>query len=78
MLARPLIVLRSRQIEIYSAVWALDGRLRVYTMMYASSLQEQKFLTSLRVEKAAFESLIATKAHMAVSVDQVGFAAHPE
>ncbi len=45
--------------------------LQVFFLMYESSLQEQKYLSSIRNEKQAFEALIAAKAHMALVVDQV-------
>ena len=36
--------------------------LRVYFMMYTGSVEEQRYLTTLRMEKEAFEYLIKEKA----------------
>lgn len=41
-------------------------------MFFKQSFQEQRFLSSVRLEKDAFESLIKTKAHVAIPVDQDG------
>ncbi len=40
-------------------------------MVYESSLQEQRYLTTVRNEKEAFEALIKFKASMVISADQV-------
>lgn len=39
-----------------------DTKLRVYFLMYEGSTEEQRYLTSLRKEKEAFEYLIKQKA----------------
>ncbi|KAL6072820.1 DNA repair endonuclease XPF, variant 2 [Balamuthia mandrillaris] len=60
-----------RQLEVYKA----DNPgvpLRVYFMRYAKSVEEQKYLSSLRKEKEAFERLIREKATMAIPEDQDG------
>ena len=47
--------------QVYKA--SNPGRpLRVYFLMYTGSSEEQRYLTSLRKEKEAFEYLIKTKA----------------
>ncbi|KAI8492233.1 DNA repair endonuclease XPF [Branchiostoma belcheri] len=52
-----------RQLEVYKA--GRPGQpLRVYFLMYTSSTEEQRFLTSLRREKLAFEHLIKEKASL--------------
>ena len=49
-----------RQLEIYqNNNPSLD--LKVYFLIYGGSIEEQEYLTSLRREKEAFESLITTK-----------------
>jgi len=39
-----------------------DHPLRVYFLMYKGSVEEQRYLTTLRAEKQAFEYLIRQKA----------------
>jgi hypothetical protein len=64
---RPLFL----QVELYQA-----GRRPVFTrsyiMTYGTSLEHQRFLSSVVVERGAFERLISTKASMALSLDLVG------
>ncbi len=50
-----------RQIEIYNAI-NYERPLRVYFFMYSNSVEEQRYLTSIRREKEAFEILIKEKA----------------
>ena len=45
---------------MYQALHPAAG-LRVYFLQYANSVEEQQYLTSLRQEKLAFESLIKDK-----------------
>ncbi len=45
--------------------------LRVYFLMYAASTEEQRFLTTLRKEKEAFEFLIREKAVSACILTKV-------
>uniref|UniRef100_A0A0B7B0H8 DNA repair endonuclease XPF n=1 Tax=Arion vulgaris TaxID=1028688 RepID=A0A0B7B0H8_9EUPU len=60
-----------RQLEVFKA--SRPGRpLRVYFMMYKGSVEEQRYLTTLRKEKEAFEYLIREKATMVVSEEQDG------
>ena len=50
--------------------------LRIYFMMYGSSVEEQRYLTHLKNEKKAFEDLILMKSKMALGVDHNGKAGH--
>ena len=50
-----------RQLEIYKISNPLND-LRVYFLIYTNSCEEQKYLTSIRSEKEAFELLIKEKA----------------
>eukprot|EP00111_Clytia_hemisphaerica_P023677 TCONS_00069779-protein len=54
-----------RQLEVFKA--SRPGiPLRVYFLFYSSSIEEQRYLTSLRQEKDAFELLIRQKADMVI------------
>lgn len=61
-----------RQIEIYQASKCSPDRCRVYFFLYDGSFEEQKYLTSLRKEKEAFESLIKAKASMVIPENRDG------
>lgn len=50
-----------RQLEIYKAIH-YELPMRVYFFMYSNSCEEQRYLTSVRQEKEAFEILIKEKA----------------
>eukprot|EP00037_Helgoeca_nana_P030003 m.366387 g.366387 ORF g.366387 m.366387 type:complete len:942 (-) comp28094_c0_seq2:1702-4527(-) len=64
-----------RQLELYS--YATPGPpLSLYLCNFRDSIQEQKFLTSIRLERQAFEALIRAKQMMAVPEDQDGRAGH--
>jgi len=58
-----------RQLEVYRASHA-GQFLRVFVLMYDSSIEEQRYLTSLRHEKEAFEYLIKAKANMVIPKDR--------
>jgi len=60
-----------RELEVYKAQHP-DVPLKVYFMVYDTSLEEQKYLSSIKRESAAFENLIRTKQHMAVPAEQEG------
>lgn len=60
-----------REIEMYQATRAKEV-LRVYFLMYEDSIDEQRYLTSLRREKDAFEFLIKEKSIMVVPEEQDG------
>ncbi|CAH0391346.1 unnamed protein product [Bemisia tabaci] len=60
-----------RMIENYQAAEA-EHKITVYFLMYASSVEEQAYLTTLRREKEAFEFLIKEKASMVIPADQDG------
>ena len=49
---------------------------RVYFMLYRGSVEEQAYLTTLKREKKAFESLILEKASMVVEEDREGRGEH--
>eukprot|EP00039_Didymoeca_costata_P014120 m.224674 g.224674 ORF g.224674 m.224674 type:complete len:904 (+) comp15951_c0_seq21:138-2849(+) len=63
-----------RQIEVFSSF--ARQRLNVYFMLYDGSLEEQKYLTTVRREKEAFEKLIFHKQNSAVENDQDGRLGH--
>lgn len=55
-----------RQIEVYQAIFCHPKRCKVYTIQFENSVDMQQYLTSLRREKEAFESLIKEKATMVI------------
>jgi len=58
-----------RQVEVYQA--QRPGlHTRVYFLLYRGSVEEQAYLTTLRREKKAFESLIKEKAVMVIPEDR--------
>ncbi|XP_035261096.1 DNA repair endonuclease XPF [Anguilla anguilla] len=60
-----------RQLEIFKA--SRPGKqLRVYFLIYGGSTEEQRYLTTLRKEKEAFEHLIREKASMVVPEEREG------
>ncbi|XP_068100819.1 DNA repair endonuclease XPF isoform X2 [Hyperolius riggenbachi] len=59
-----------RQLEIYRA--SKLKTLRVYFLIYGGSTEEQRYLTSLRKEKEAFEQLIREKASMVIPEEREG------
>ncbi|XP_069841519.1 DNA repair endonuclease XPF isoform X2 [Dendropsophus ebraccatus] len=59
-----------RQLEIYRA--SKQKALRVYFLIYGGSTEEQRYLTSLRKEKEAFEQLIREKASMVIPEEREG------
>ncbi|XP_052256550.1 DNA repair endonuclease XPF-like [Dreissena polymorpha] len=60
-----------RQLEVYRATHP-DRPLRVYFLMYVGSVEEQRYLTSLRKEKEAFEYLIREKGTMVIPEEREG------
>jgi len=60
-----------RELEVYKATNP-GTPLRVYFLTYANSVEEQRYLSSLRKEKEAFEKLIHQKATMTVAKGQDG------
>ncbi|XP_045159646.2 DNA repair endonuclease XPF-like isoform X1 [Mercenaria mercenaria] len=60
-----------RQIEVYRATTP-GSPLRVYFLMYTGSVEEQRYLTTLRKEKEAFEYLIREKATMVIPEEREG------
>ncbi|KAG8145560.1 hypothetical protein E2320_012077 [Naja naja] len=60
-----------RQLEVYKASRA-GKPLRVYFLIYGGSTEEQRYLTTLRKEKEAFEKLIREKAGMVIPEEREG------
>ncbi|WAR24597.1 XPF-like protein [Mya arenaria] len=60
-----------RQLEVYKASHP-ESPLRVYFLMYTGSVEEQRYLTTLRKEKEAFESIIREKATMVIPEEREG------
>jgi len=60
-----------RQVEVYQATHP-NLHTRVYFMLYRGSVEEQAYLTTLRREKKAFESLIKAKTDMVIPEDREG------
>ncbi|XP_071117720.1 DNA repair endonuclease XPF-like [Haliotis cracherodii] len=60
-----------RQIEVYCSTRP-GVPLRVYFLLYGSSVEEQRYLTTLRREKDAFEHLIKQKATMVIPEERDG------
>ena len=68
-----------RELEVYKAIMNNNNNnnnkinknnfLRVYFLTYEDSLEEHKFLSSLKRERTAFENLIREKAHMSHSMN---------
>ncbi|RKP08935.1 hypothetical protein THASP1DRAFT_14944 [Thamnocephalis sphaerospora] len=54
-----------RQIELYRALHP-RSKIQVYFMMYENSVEEQRYLSVIRREKASFERLIHEKSVMAI------------
>jgi len=67
-----LILVFVRQLEIFKATRPNEP-LKVYFLMYGDSVEEQKYLTSLRKEKEAFEYLIKEKSTLVLDVDDQNF-----
>ncbi|KAM3586780.1 DNA repair protein RAD16 [Umbelopsis sp. WA50703] len=56
-----------RRVEVYRASHP-EREIRVYFMVYDNSVEEQRYLSSIRQEKEAFEKLIREKSIMAVPI----------
>jgi DNA excision repair protein ERCC-4 len=65
-----------RQLEIHKSLNP-GIPLRVYVLFYDSSVEEQRYLTSLRREKEAFHQLIKEKGHMVIPEEQEGRTVEP-
>ncbi|RWS01707.1 DNA repair endonuclease XPF-like protein [Dinothrombium tinctorium] len=65
-----------RQLEVYQALVCAPEKSKVYFFLYEGSAEEQKYLTSLRKEKLAFETLIKEKASMVVPSERDGKSEH--
>ncbi|KAF0302752.1 DNA repair endonuclease XPF [Amphibalanus amphitrite] len=60
-----------RSIEVHQAATP-ERQLRVYTLLFSGTSEEQAYLTALRTEKQAFEYLISEKASMVVPEEREG------
>ncbi|PWN49819.1 restriction endonuclease-like protein [Violaceomyces palustris] len=60
-----------RRIEVYRSTSPGTG-VRVYFLMYSDSVEEQRYLSSLRREKESFEKLIREKSTMALPLQADG------
>ncbi|KAK7100849.1 DNA repair endonuclease XPF-like [Littorina saxatilis] len=60
-----------RQLEVYKASHP-KRQLHVYFLLYTGSVEEQRYLTTLRREKEAFEFLIREKATMVIPEERDG------
>lgn len=60
-----------RQLEVFKACHP-QLPIRVYFLMYTGSTEEQRYLTTLRKEKEAFEYLIKQKATMVIPEEREG------
>ncbi|KAJ3300865.1 hypothetical protein HDU76_005999 [Blyttiomyces sp. JEL0837] len=60
-----------RRLEVFKASHP-DVPLKVYSMVYDNSVEEQRYLTNIRKEKDSFERLIREKSTMAIPIDQDG------
>ncbi|RKO94222.1 restriction endonuclease type II-like protein, partial [Blyttiomyces helicus] len=60
-----------RRVEVFKAANP-DHSLKVFFMVYDNSVEEQRYLSQIRKEKAAFEKLIREKSVMAIPIDQDG------
>ncbi|KAI1308700.1 DNA repair endonuclease XPF [Halotydeus destructor] len=61
-----------RRLEVYQATHCSPERVKVYFFMFDASAEEQRYLTSLRREKDAFEFLVKEKASMVVPHERDG------
>jgi hypothetical protein len=59
------------RIEVYKAANP-HLHIKVYFLIYDNSAEEQKYLTSLRKEKEAFEKLIMAKSKVVIPIDETG------
>lgn len=57
-----------RQLEVYQACQK-DSRVNVFVFVYGDSVEEQRYLTTLRKEKESFEYLIAEKSSLVLPED---------
>lgn len=64
-----------RRLEVYRT--AMKGiEMRIYFLMYADSVEEQRYLSQIRREKECFERFIREKANMALPLQADGTAAN--
>ncbi|KAG4083307.1 hypothetical protein H8356DRAFT_968258 [Neocallimastix lanati (nom. inval.)] len=61
-----------RNLEIYCASLKKKKIPKVYMLIYDNSIEEQRYLSQIRREKHAFETLIREKSVMSIPIDQDG------
>lgn len=68
-----------RRLEVYQATKCAPDKCKIYFFMFDASAEEQRYLTNLRKEKEAFESLIREKATMTQIAERDGKSGnHPD
>ena len=68
-----------RRLEMYQATKCAPDKCKVYFFMFDASAEEQKYLTNLRKEKEAFESLMREKSTMTKIAERDGKSGtHPD
>ena len=68
-----------RRLEVYQATKCAPDKCRIYFFMFDASAEEQRYLTNLRKEKDAFESLIREKSTMTRIAERDGkCGSHPD
>ncbi|CAF4251875.1 unnamed protein product, partial [Rotaria sp. Silwood2] len=60
-----------RQLEVFKATNS-EHPLRIYFLLYGKSIEEQRYLLSVKKEKEAFENLIREKASMVIPEEREG------
>lgn len=58
----------TRRVEIYRTLSPKHQPLTVYSLVYDSSVEEQRYLSQIRKERSAFENLITSSANIAIPV----------
>lgn len=68
-----------RRLEVYQATKCAPDKCKIYFFMFDASAEEQRYLTNLRKEKEAFESLIKEKSTMTLIAERDGKSGnHPD
>ena len=68
-----------RRLEVYQATKCAPDKCKIYFFMFDASAEEQRYLTNLRKEKDAFESLIREKSTMTQIAERDGKSGiHPD
>lgn len=68
-----------RRLEVYQATKCAPDKCKIYFFMFDASAEEQRYLTNLRKEKDAFESLMREKSTMTQIAERDGKSgSHPD